>query len=298
MLRPALLAVALSACVSAAFGAGQVPAAPTFADAMRAYYAKDYATCASILVDLGKTPDPRLARIAYNAARCLALSGRNEAAFKSLEQAIAVDLVSVEDLESDDDLASLRRDAAWPAFRDRAAQRENAQLAVIDSALRDELLARVERHQSVIGNLANAGAPEQALVAEVARVDADNTAWMKQVIATHGWPGRSLVSQDGAKAASLLAQHADMDRGFQKQALVLLETAVAKGEAEAADLAYLIDRVLVAEGKPQRYGTQFHVVDGKLLPQPIEDEASVDLLRALAGLPSLAEYKKAMLPKK
>jgi len=105
------------------------------------------------------------------------------------------------------------------------------------------------------------------------------------------------VSKDGAKAASLLVQHADHDRAFQKQALTLLETAVATGEVEAADLAYLTDRVLVAEGKPQRYGTQFHMVDGKLVPQPIEDEASVDLLRAFAGLPSLAEYKKAMQQK-
>ena len=307
MLRPALLAAALPALVSAAITAG-APVAPTFADAMRAYYAKDYATCASILVDLGKTPDPRtpdsktpdprLARIAYNAARCLALSGRNEAAFRSLDQAIAVDLISVEELESDPDLASLRGDAAWPAFRSRAAQREDAQMAGIDRALRDELLSRMERHQAAREQLGRQGSPDQALIDAAARIGADNTAWMKQVVATHGWPGKSLVSKDGARAAWLLAQYADQDRDFQRQALVLLEGAVAKDEAEAADLAHLIDRLLVAEGKPQRYGTQFHVVDGKLLPQPIEDEATVDLLRALVGLPSLAEYKKAMLPKK
>jgi hypothetical protein len=297
MRRPALLATTLSAFASGAIAAGEAPVAPNFADAMRAYYASDYPTCASILVELAKLPDPRLARIAYNAARCLALSGRIDAAFRSLEQAIAVDLVSVKDLEADADLSALRSDAAWLAFRDRAAQRERTQLAAINRALRDELLARMERHQSAFGKLGGPEASEQALVAEVARIDADNTAWMKQVIATHGWPGRSMVSKDGAKAAALLAQNADQDRDFQKQALLLLETAVASGEAEAADLAHLIDRVLVAQGKPQRYGTQFHVVDGKLLPHPIEDEASVDLLRALAGLPSLAEYKKAMLPK-
>ena len=142
--------------------------------------------------------------------------------------------------------------------------------------------------------LAGPGTPDPALIADVARIDADNTAWLKQVVSTRGWPGKSLVSKDGAKAASLLIQHADHDRAFQKQGLALLEAAVAKGDTEAADLAYLTDRLLVAEGKPQRYGTQFHVVDGKLVPQPIEDEASVDLLRAFAGLPSLAEYKKAM----
>lgn len=295
MFRPALLAVVLSAVASPAIAAG--PATPTFADAIRAYYAGDHATCASILAGLSKTPSPQLSRIAYNAARCLALSGRTEAAFKSLDQAISVDLVSVEDLESDDDLASLRSDAAWPAFRTRAVQRENEQLTGINRALRNELLWRRAQDQAVRDKLAGPGAPEQALIAEAARIDAGNTAWLKQVIATHGWPGKSLVSKDGAKVAWLLAQHADHDRAFQKQALTLLEAAVASGEAEAADLAYLTDRVLVAEGKPQRYGTQFHMVDGKLVPQPIEDEANVDLLRAFAGLPSLAEYKKAMQQK-
>lgn len=295
MLRPALLAAVVATFGSTAIAAG--PTAPTFADAMRAYYAGDHATCASILVGLSKTPSPQLSRIAYNAARCLALSGRTDAAFKSLEQAITADLVSVDDLETDAELAPLRNDPAWPAFRTRAAQRENEQLTGINRGLREELLSRKEQDETARGKLAGPGTPGQALIAEVARVDADNTAWLKQVVSAHGWPGKSLVSKDGAKAAWLLAQHANHDRAFQKQALILIETAVAKGEAEAADLAYLVDRLLVAEGKPQRYGTQFHVVDGKLVPHPIEDEATVDMLRAFAGLPSLAEYKKAMQQK-
>jgi hypothetical protein len=295
MYRPALLAAGLSVLALPVIAAE--PIAPTFADAMRAYYAGDHATCASILVGLSKNPGPHLSRIAYNAARCLAVTGRTTAAFESLEQAIAADLVSVDDLETDVDLASLRNDAAWPNFRTRAAQREKEHLAGIDRGLRDELLSRQQQDEAVRAKLLGPGTPDPTLIAEVARIDADNTAWLKQAVATHGWPGKSLVSKDGAKAASLLVQHADHDRAFQKQVLTLFETAVAKGEAEAADLAYLIDRLLVAEGKPQRYGTQFHVVDGKLVPHPIEDEASVDLLRAFAGLPSLAEYKKAMQQK-
>ena len=295
MYRPALLAAALSAFALPAIAAE--PIAPTFADAMRAYYAGDPATCASILVSLSRNPGPHLSRIAYNAARSLAATGRTDAAFESLERAIAADLVSVDDLETDVDLETLRKDARWPAFRARAEQREKEQLTGIDRGLRAELLSRQERDESVRAKLAGPGTPDPALIDEVARIDADNTAWLKQVVATHGWPGKSLVSKDGAKAASLLMQHADHDRAFQKQGLTLLEAAVAKGDTEAADLAYLTDRLLVAEGKPQRYGTQFHVVGGKLVPHPIEDEASVDLLRAFAGLPSLAEYKKAMQQK-
>ena len=298
MPRLLLLAIALVfPSISLATDAA-IPAAPeaTFADAMRAYYAKDYATCASILAGLNETPGPRTSTIAYNAACCLALGGDKAAAFRSLERSISTELVSIKDLEADADLASLRADAAWPAFRAHAARLEDSRLAGVNRALRDELLARRDKDQAARNRLTGPAGWDQELAAEVARTDAENTARMKQVLATHGWPGKSLVMQDGARAAWLLVQHADTDLAFQKQALGMLEDAVAKGEAEAADLAYLTDRVLVGEGKPQRYGTQFHTIDGKLVPRPIEDEANVDLLRAVAGLPSLAAYKQVMQP--
>ncbi|MCP4246955.1 MAG: hypothetical protein GY778_07885, partial [bacterium] len=60
----------------------------------------------------------------------------------------------------------------------------------------------------------------------------------------------------------------------------------------AAALAYLTDRVLVQEGKPQRYGTQFFAKDGVFKLNPIEDEAYVDARRKEVGLGPLAEYVK------
>jgi hypothetical protein len=39
----------------------------------------------------------------------------------------------------------------------------------------------------------------------------------------------------------------------------------------------LHDRICVFEGRPQRYGTQYHLNRaGELAPLPIEDEATVD----------------------
>ena len=125
-------------------------------------------------------------------------------------------------------------------------------------------------------------------------IDADNTAFMKKVIDRHGWPGKSLVGSDGAQAAFLLVQHAAADPAFQKRGLALLQKAVEQGEARASHMAYLTDRVLSLAGKPQRYGTQFHTVDGQLVPEPIEDEANVDARPKEVGLPPLAEYTKQM----
>jgi hypothetical protein len=134
-----------------------------------------------------------------------------------------------------------------------------------------------------------AGAPAARKMREI---DRRNTEWMKGIVDRHGWPGKSLVGDDGAHAAWLLVQHADHDRAFQKRCLALLAEAVKKGEATGANLAYLTDRVRVGDKQKQVYGTQFKTVDGKLVPESIEDEANVDKRRKEVGLPTLAEYLK------
>lgn len=95
---------------------------------------------------------------------------------------------------------------------------------------------------------------------------------------------------EGANQAWLLVQHADADPAFQERVLVLMQAAVAEGEASGSDLAYLTDRVRRAQGKPQVYGTQFQEVDGVLQLQPVEDLAQLDARRAAVGLESMAAY--------
>lgn len=159
---------------------------------------------------------------------------------------------------------------------------------MIDAALRDELLALREEDQRARAawQAGEDGADERLLA-----VDERTTARMKEIVAAHGWPGRSLVGDDGASAAWLLVQHADQDRAFQRACLDKMAEAVARGEASATDHAYLVDRVAVGEGRRQVYGTQF---DEQLEPRPIEDEAHVDERRSAVGLSALAEYRRHM----
>lgn len=105
------------------------------------------------------------------------------------------------------------------------------------------------------------------------------------------WPGHELVGAEGADAAWLLAQHADHDRAFQEFALGLLEHAVEAGQAPGMHLAYLEDRVLVGQGKPQRYGTQARLEDGTIVFHPIDDPEGVDARRSSLGMPPLATYR-------
>jgi hypothetical protein len=120
--------------------------------------------------------------------------------------------------------------------------------------------------------------------------DAENLPWLKDVIARTGWPGKSAVGDDGASAAWLLAQHADRDPAFQRHCLELLTAAAAQGEASLAHVAYLTDRVLIAEGSPQEYGTQITGRSGTWGPLPLRDPQSVDERRAAFALGPLASY--------
>lgn len=161
---------------------------------------------------------------------------------------------------------------------------------IVLAELRDELLRLMDEDQAArTAWMAN---PDDVRLGETLEaVDAKTTARLRQIVATHGWPGRRLVGRDGAHAAWLLAQHADRDPAFQADCLARLEDAVARNDADAKDAAYLHDRVAVARGEPQLYGTQF---DAQLRPQPIADEAHVDERRRAVGLDTLAEYTRRM----
>lgn len=101
---------------------------------------------------------------------------------------------------------------------------------------------------------------------------------IQEIVAEFGWPGKTLVGEDGAHAVWLIVQHSDENLPFQRQCLELMRLAFKAGEVTAHDLSYLTDRVLSHEGLPQMYGTQ---LVGVLSP---EDEARVDLNRLALGL--------------
>ena len=63
-----------------------------------------------------------------------------------------------------------------------------------------------------------------------------------------------------------------------------------KGGVAPVDIAYLTDRVLAAEGKPQRYGTQCVFEDGKPVAKQVEDAENLDKRRRELGLEPMDKY--------
>ena len=93
----------------------------------------------------------------------------------------------------------------------------------------------------------------------------------------------------------MIAQHADQDSAFQAKVLGLIEPLAGSGEIDPSNFALLTDRVRVAHGRPQRYGTQYQILErggGLFLSPatPIEDPPGLDARRAAVGLGPHSEY--------
>jgi len=179
-----------------------------------------------------------------------------------------------------------------------AQAQEASNPPIKEPALRRELLKRVEQDQAIRNALISKGVknPDQAILARMQAIDTANTERMRAIVNRYGWPGPELVGRDGAEAAFLLVQHAD--HAFQKEMLPLVQKAYRSGGLSGQSYAFLLDRVLVGEGKPQVYGTQakrFEEWKGQEPAlAPIEDEANVDKRRAEVGLPPLSEYRELL----
>ena len=158
---------------------------------------------------------------------------------------------------------------------------------LFNDSLRQELLRMAETDQRI-----RADALRATNFHGVLEVDARHLYRLKQIVDQHGWPGRSLVGEDGSHAAWLLVQHATQDPEFMDDCRRLMGRAVKRGEASPKDYAFLVDRVRLQRGKPQLYGTQF-IRDsrGRLLLQPLKDPEDVDERRREMGMEPLAEYE-------
>ncbi|MDX6547965.1 MAG: hypothetical protein QOG33_1515 [Gaiellales bacterium] len=150
-------------------------------------------------------------------------------------------------------------------------------MAAEDGAVRDRLI----EDGSLFGGY-------NPLMAIVHRRNGDR---LSEIVDSHGWPGISLVQEDGAAAAWLVLKHAIGDPALQRRCLPLVEAAAASGEVPAWQPATLLDGLCFYEGRPQMYGSMFDWDErGEMVPWPIEDAEGVDRRRHSVGLPPLAEH--------
>jgi hypothetical protein len=120
--------------------------------------------------------------------------------------------------------------------------------------------------------------------------DSINLIKVEKILAEYGWPGADIIGETGNKTLFLVIQHADAQT--QEKYLPMLRDAVKNGKTKANYLALMEDRVLLAEGEKQIYGSQLQMNSetNKWELAPMIDPDSADERRAEVGLKPLAEY--------
>lgn len=174
--------------------------------------------------------------------------------------------------------------SASAASRDIDAdlQAKLAAMGVRDQKVREKL-------SSVVSSAGLQSEEFKALAKEMSAVDSGNFAELEKIVGQVGWPSADLVGVEASSAAFLVLQHAPVAQ--QRKLLPVFKQAVSEGKARAADLALLEDRMLVAEGKKQLYGSQVAAgPDGTPRVAPVEDPQNLDARRKAMGLPPMAEY--------
>lgn len=211
-------------------------------DGLSAYQRQEWSKCAELL---GR------AAVWYDAACCSALGGDPNAAFAALGQAADEGYRNLRHLERDKDLTTLHGDPRWQELTASVAANRTRYMATINS----ELLQLFEEDQADRALPYNqidwkvVGPRDQA---RRQRVDA--------IIAA----GQARHADDYHHAAMVFQHGETVEEIGRARELALLAVKLDPKHSKARWLAAAaLDRYLMYQGLPQKYGTQFKKVDGK-----------------------------------
>jgi len=162
-------------------------------------------------------------------------------------------------------------------------------------ALRDHLIKMGEDDQAARGfaHGKQTSAMTQEMIHQLPAIDTRLTLELKEIVNEKGWPTIALVGIDASNAAMLILTHTS-DHAWQRQLLPQLQELADTNKIDLSPLALVIDKELVAEGKLQRYGSQFKFINGEIAMYTVENPATLDQRRAKALLPPMDVYRDTM----
>ncbi|MBI1227959.1 MAG: OmpA family protein [Bacteroidetes bacterium] len=125
----------------------------------------------------------------------------------------------------------------------------------------------------------------------VSENDEAHFALLNKIMDKYGWPKSSEVGERAAKAAFLIVDH-HLDTTTLAHFIPIVEARCMEGEAEWIYYATMYDRLQILLNNPQRYGTQYKVLDNageKLELYPLEDKLQVNAWRQRFGLSPITQ---------
>jgi hypothetical protein len=163
--------------------------------------------------------------------------------------------------------------------------------AQTNTALRDELLQMREVDQKAREQCVRGNSDEQmkCLLETLEKIDKPNTVRLNEIYNQYGFPTAETVGKDGVEAFLLILQHAP-DETLRQKLLKPITQAFKRKEIKPMDYANYVDRLLVHQNKPQIYGSNFDMKDGKLVMSKTRKLKNLNKRRRKIGLPTIEEY--------
>ena len=238
----------------------------------------------------------------YNAACAFALADDSESAFYHLFYLAENPEIKYHHywhIATDIDLDKLHGSQDWDKLmttvrnnKNEVEGVENIKLAsILDTVMLTDQRVRREYKQAI--ELYGYDSPEfKEKVDQVLRTDSLNMVTVGKILEEYGWPSTETVGETGSKAIFLTIQHAKLDT--QLKYLPVVKKAVKEGKLEGGALAMMEDRVMLAQGKKQIYGSQIgrDSITGERYVSPMKEPEKVNERRSAVGLGPIEEYVK------
>jgi len=156
----------------------------------------------------------------------------------------------------------------------------------LETSRKEEMLTELRRR----AELDQAVRKDRRRMAEMGKVDRDNTAWLRERVAEIGWIDARRFGRRAAGDAFLIVQHSG-DLPLMLAAMPAIKRDFENGHVDGQSYCLLYDRLQMRLGRKQRYGSQLETDRrGDMVVYPLEDPGKVEALRKKAGLMPLERY--------
>ena len=174
--------------------------------------------------------------------------------------------------------------AAQAALPPPADDRERLiRMGRLDQAGR-QVLTGIDLHTLPPEEMAEARA---AMWAPIEQTDTENMEALLAMVPEEGWFLRSVYGEEAASAAFHIVHHSEVEHWARF--VPVLEPLVASGEVDGQSYGMMYDRWSLAEGRPQRYGSQMTCRDGAWVLNTLEEPETVNARRVAMGFHQTVE---------
>ncbi|WP_373520277.1 DUF6624 domain-containing protein [Aquiflexum sp.] len=159
-------------------------------------------------------------------------------------------------------------------------------IMALDQGIRKKFMDAMQANEKI----------EFSLYEEMNRIDSSNQVWVINKLQKYGWPEKSKIGDNAARAVFLVIQHAELSdiETYYPQLQALAD----RDEALPVHAAMMLDRMLMYQGKKQVYGTQSSGQlrdDGSWVIWPVENPETINERRKGVGFTDTVEETAASM---